>query len=63
MKQLLNTREAALFLGVSVSTLKKWRVEKKGPPYIKGAGATGHPRYRRSDLIAFLENSTISPSA
>ena len=62
MIEFMTSRQAAQFLGVSVSTLKKWRLEKKGPPYVKGAGKTGHPRYRRAALIDHLDGTTITPS-
>jgi hypothetical protein len=61
MKELLNSKEAAQLLGISVYTLKGWRLAQKGPPYIKGSGKSGHPRYRRAALILHLENATINP--
>ena len=35
MEQLLNEREAAKLLGVSVQLLRKWRVNGGGPAHIK----------------------------
>ena len=61
MKELLKTKEAAQLLGVSISTLKKWRLDHKGPPYIKGAGKSGHPLYRRTVLMGFLNDATTTP--
>jgi transposase len=61
MKELLTSREAAQILGVSTSTLKKWRLEKRGPAYVKGGGKTAHPRYRRTGLNAFINNATVEP--
>jgi hypothetical protein len=48
---LLNEFDLAKMLRVSVSTLRRWRVLKKGPPYLK-AGAS--VRYRSEDIQAWL---------
>jgi hypothetical protein len=49
---LLTEPEAAEVLRVSARTLKRWRLEEKGPPV---AGyASQSPRYRRSELLAWL---------
>ena len=34
----MNTKQAAHYLGKAVVTLKKWRQQKKGPPYYKIGG-------------------------
>jgi Helix-turn-helix domain len=44
---LLSPEQAAEALRKSLSTLSRWRAEKKGPPYIKNGGTI---EYRRSDL-------------
>jgi hypothetical protein len=49
---LLNEPEAAKVLRVSTSTLKRWRLAGSGPPVAGYAGRS--PRYRRSDLLAYL---------
>lgn len=48
---LLNTADAARFLGLSASTLAKARLSGEGCPYVKIGSAV---RYRRSDLFAFV---------
>jgi hypothetical protein len=49
---LLTEPEAAEVLRVSPRTLKRWRLASTGP---KVAGYVGRsPRYRRSDLLAYL---------
>jgi predicted DNA-binding transcriptional regulator AlpA len=51
-------REAAQYLGVSVSTLKLWRAQKVGPKWTKrGARLIG---YRPSDLEQFLNDNSKS---
>lgn len=53
LKDLLSTKEAALYLNLHPSTLEKWRVYGGGPrAYRLGAKAI---RYRRADLDAFVD--------
>jgi predicted DNA-binding transcriptional regulator AlpA len=52
----LDAREAAQFLGVSVSTLKSWRAKKIGPRWtMRGARLIG---YRPADLERFLDENS-----
>jgi predicted DNA-binding transcriptional regulator AlpA len=52
----LSAREAAQYLGVSVSTLKTWRAKKAGPLWVmRGARLIA---YRPADLERFLEDSS-----
>lgn len=54
---LLNRKQAAAYLNMSVSTLARWAHLKEGPPYLKlGRSA----RYRQSDLDLFLEEAAVS---
>ncbi len=47
---LLTQREAAAYLGVSISSLERWRAKGIGPK-VTWFGA--RPRYRRSDLDTY----------
>lgn len=47
---LLNTKEAADFLGISPKTLANARVNGTSPPYVKAFGV----RYRYCDLLAYV---------
>jgi predicted DNA-binding transcriptional regulator AlpA len=47
-KPLLNTRQAAEYLGLTVSTLETYRKQKSGPSYI--AISSRCVRYRSADL-------------
>lgn len=52
----LSPREAARYLGVSVSTLKLWRSKKIGPRWtMRGARLIG---YRPADLERFLDENS-----
>lgn len=52
---LLTEKEAAEFLRVSIKTLQSWRLQGKQPTYLKLGRCV---RYRRDDVIRFLEEST-----
>ena len=57
-KTLLTERETAAFLGVSVSLIRKWRVEGQGgPDYFKIARAV---RYDEDAIKSFLEVRRVS---
>ena len=65
LEGLLSSKEVAVLLGVSPSTLSRWRFEGDGPQYLKlGRGPKAIIRYRRSDVAAYLDgcsrNSTAS---
>lgn len=62
----VNEREASIYLGVSVHTLRKWRRARRGPRFVKlpgaerrGHGPAGRVLYRELDLAAFLEEATV----
>jgi len=57
---LLNTIEAAQFLRQRARVLEAWRYRGVGPAYIRISRSS--VRYRRSDLVAFLDEMTVVPS-
>ena len=54
----LTDREAAKFLGLSVATLRAWRLQHRGPRFVRFGRAV---RYLLSDLELFIEASAIDP--
>jgi hypothetical protein len=55
--ELLDTKEAAAFLKVSLVTLAKWRGKGTGPSYTR----TGRTiKYERRALETYLEENTVS---
>lgn len=56
----LNDVEAAKFLNISVSCLRNWRCQRKGPPYVKIGKRV---LYRVEDLNSFLAHHRIEPEA
>ena len=58
---LLNARAAADFLDVHPVTLANWRVDGQGPKFLRIGPR--NIRYRRSDLLTYLEESTVEPEA
>lgn len=60
-RELLNEAEAADFLDVSAGTLSVWRsTGRYNLPFIKVGRRV---KYRRADLLAWLENRTRSNGA
>jgi predicted DNA-binding transcriptional regulator AlpA len=53
---LLNEMQAAHFLSLSVRTLQAWRLRSAGPRIVRAGRAI---RYRRRDLIAWIEAHTV----
>ena len=43
MTDYIDTKQLAARLGVSTHTLKRWRVEGNGPPYVKLVGSVRYP--------------------
>jgi hypothetical protein len=58
---LLDERDAARILGVSVSWLQRKRCQGGGPDFIRVGGPTGRAvRYRVSDLHRWMDENTVS---
>ena len=49
---LLTTAEAAVSMGLRKNTLEIWRLQGKGPRFVK---IESHVRYRSQDILAYLE--------
>jgi predicted DNA-binding transcriptional regulator AlpA len=50
---LLNEHDVAHIIGLSVSTVRRWRVFGQGPKYLKIGSAV---RYKPEDISAWLES-------
>ena len=59
LDELTTEVEAADFLKISIRTLQAWRCRGVGPAYVRAGRAI---RYRRRDLIAWIEANTIGPA-
>jgi predicted DNA-binding transcriptional regulator AlpA len=57
---ILTTPQAAIYLGLAVSTLNKWRCFGDGPRFLKLGRAV---RYRREDLDSFLVSRQLGSTA
>lgn len=55
---LLTEIKAAAFLSLSSRTLQAWRSNDAGPAFVRAGRAI---RYRRSDLIEWMNTNTCSP--
>ncbi|MGW3927859.1 helix-turn-helix transcriptional regulator [Streptomyces microflavus] len=57
----LNPQETAALAKVAVQTLANWRARKSGPRYTKlSSGRTGRVRYRRSDVLTWLDERQVA---
>lgn len=56
-QHVVDTKQAALYLGLSKNTLEAWRSRGGGPAYIKYPRAV---RYRITDLDEFMANGVRS---
>jgi len=55
---LMRDKEAANFLGLKPITLRFWRMQRKGPKFIRMGRAC---RYRDTDLEQFIETNSVLP--
>jgi predicted DNA-binding transcriptional regulator AlpA len=53
--ELINERQVAKKLSVSLAALRRWRVEHRGPPYRKLAGGSA-VRYSVEDLQHWIDS-------
>lgn len=51
---LLNEKEACAYLGVSVHTVRDWRLKGRGPLFVKVGASV---RYRVTDIARFVEEN------
>jgi hypothetical protein len=54
----LNDVEAAKIADLSAQTLRNWRMQGRGPAYVKLGRAV---RYSLNDLISWLEGRRVNP--
>ena len=52
----LTEREVAMQLGLSVATLRAWRLKQKGPRFVRFGRAV---RYLEADIQHFVESSRV----
>lgn len=56
--RLINEREAAQYLSYTVRALQNWRVRGGGPIFVRVSARS--IRYRRRDLVAWVESRLVS---
>jgi len=57
---LLTEVQVGELFGLSIRTLQAWRARRAGPPFVQVGRAI---RYRRSDLIDWINANTMGSSA
>lgn len=55
---LLDTAGASALLGCSPGALVRFRVERRGPPYVRVGRLI---RYRRIDLVRWVKSQRVAP--
>ncbi len=63
IEEMLTGPEAAKAINLNPFTLARWRMQGKGPKYIRLGGRKGRTRYRRSDVEAWLEAHSATSTA
>mgnify|MGYP000014695888 FL=1 len=58
--ELLDEKQVAKLLRVSLASVRRWRQRKTGPTYIKAGACV---RYRREDVEAWLRGREVKPEA
>jgi predicted DNA-binding transcriptional regulator AlpA len=53
MEVLLNEHDVARITGLSVASVRRWRLLRQGPKYIKIGAAV---RYKQEDILVWLES-------
>ena len=56
LSEYMTRKELAQAMMRTERTIKRWHLQRKGPPYIKIANAI---LYRRSDVAAWLESQRV----
>ena len=57
-KRFINETAVSGITGLSVQTLRNWRFQGKGIPYVKAGRSV---RYQYQQVISFMEDRTILP--
>jgi predicted DNA-binding transcriptional regulator AlpA len=55
---LLDSNQAAQIIGTTPDTLVDWRVDRKGPPFLKLTN--GMVRYQLRDLLAWMGTKKVT---
>jgi hypothetical protein len=56
---MLDTEQAGAYLGVAGATLRDWKCQRIGPPFVQLSARV--VRYRRSDLEQFIASRRVVP--
>ena len=56
----LDTEQAAAFMGLAPATLRDWKAQRIGPPYVQFSARC--VRYRRVDLEQFMVDRRVVPA-
>ena len=57
-KRFITETEVSTITGMSVQTLRNWRFQGKGIPYVKAGRSV---RYQYQDVITYMEERIVTP--
>lgn len=57
---MIDTNQAAAYLGLAAKTLANWRASRRGPAYVRIGNVVS---YRQQDLDAFIAEHLIKPAS
>ncbi len=60
MEKMLNTAQAAEMLGVEAATLRTWKAQRKGPPFVQLSPRC--VRYAERDILTYGRERRVVPS-
>lgn len=64
MINLISTKQTAAALGVKLQTLRAWRMQGRGPRYVRlGDNRLGRVAYRPEDIAAWIEEHTAGSTS
>lgn len=56
LPELATRQQVADFLQISVGALARWAMEGKGPRFVRFGGSGATLRYRREDVLQWIES-------
>lgn len=56
LPELATRQQVADFLQISVGALARWAMEGKGPRFVRFGGSGATLRYRREDVLGWIES-------
>ncbi len=59
---LISEADVCILLGITIGTLRNWRMKGRGPRYVKATTARALVQYRAADVKAYLAANIVDPA-